>query len=142
VALEVRETRNASIVEAAGGVADGFLHLAIPSLTDTALARTWHQGIYEPEKLSDIETLQFSSRMRQLYNQFHRVNRLYRAGFIPESEWAVYAREAANLTLTPGGKVHWEENEMIPELREALVPYLGQGVNFNLMPGRDTLGRE
>jgi hypothetical protein len=142
VALEVRETRNASIVEAAGGVADGFLQLAIPTLTDTALARTWHQGIYEPEQLSDVEVLQFSSRMRQLFNQFHRVNRLYRAGFIPESEWAIYAREAVNLMLTPGGKTHWENNEMIPELREAIEPYIGQEVNFNFMLGRDTLVRD
>jgi len=142
VALEVRQSRNASIVQAADAVADGFLQLSIPTISDPAVARLWVDGMENPDQLTDTEAIQFSLKMRILFNQFHRVNRLYQAGLIPESEWAVYAREAVWVMSTPGGQVHWAENEMIPSLRAAIEPYQGQGQNIGFRMGRDSTVQE
>ena len=136
VAMEVRQSRNAGIVEAADGIADGFLQLSIPSLADSNLARLWVDGMEDPDQLSDAEAIQFSMKMRVLFNQIHRVNRLCEAGFISEPEWAVYAREAAWIMDTPGGRAHWEGNEMVPALRAAIEPYVGQDRNIDFRLGR------
>ena len=139
VAQEVRQSRNAGIAQAADGIASGFLQISVPTLTDSALARLWVVGLTMPDSLSDTEVIQFSSKVRLLFNQVQRINRLYQAGFIPESEWAVYAREAAWLYSTPGGQAHWAGYEMIPELRSAIDPYIGQERNIDFALGREIL---
>ena len=139
LAIEVRHSSNAVNAQMADSVADGFIALNITSITDPAVARIWVVGLVEPESLSDVEAIQFSMLVRGVFNQFARVHRHYRTGLLPESDWALYAREAAGLMSTPGGKLHFEGNEMSPDFLADIGPYRGQAPNADFRLGRDTL---
>ncbi len=139
LAIEVRHSSNAVNAQMADSVADGFIALNITSITDPAVARIWVVGLVEPERLSDVEAIQFSMLVRGVFNQYARVHRLYRSGLLSESDWALYAREAASTMTTPGGKLHWEGNEMDPDFLADVEPYIGQESNVDFRLGRDSL---
>ena len=139
LAIEIRHSSNAVKAQMADSIADGFIALNVTSITDPAVARINVIGMYEPERLSDVEAMQFSMLLRGLFNQYGRVHRLYRLGILSESDWALYAREAASTMTTPGGKLHWEGNEMAPDFLADVEPYIGQKSNFDFRLGRDGL---
>ncbi len=95
-------------------------------------------GLNDPSRLSDTEAIRFSMHMRALFKQFRRVHGLYRAGLLEESNWALYAREAATIMTSPGGKLHWAGNEMDDEFRADIVLYVGQESNVEFMLGRNS----
>ncbi len=139
LAIEVRHSSNAVNAQMADSVADGFIALNITSITDPAVARIWVVGLVEPESLSDVEAIQFSMLIRGLFNQYARVHRLYQSGLLSESDWALYAREAASTMTTPGGKLHWEGNEIGLDFLADVEPYIGQDSNLDLRLGRESL---
>ena len=139
LAMEVRHSSIAVNAQMADSVADGFIALNITSITDPAVARIYVVGLYEPESLSDVEAIQFSMLVRGLFNQFARVHRHYRAGLLSESDWALYAREAAGLMSTPGGKLHFAGNEMGQDFLADIERYRDQTLNAEFRLGRDTL---
>lgn len=136
VGLEVRNSRAAAEAAAADGIADGFLQLNLISITDSAAARIWDQGLREPSTLSDTEAIQFAMHMRALYNQYTRVHRLYGAGLLDEADWSLYAREAAWIMLRPGAALYFEGNELPPDFIEDLEPYRGMPPNIDMRLGR------
>ncbi len=139
LAIEVRHSSNAVNAQMADSIADGFIALNITSITDPAVARINVIGMYEPERLSDVEAIQFSMLIRGVFNQYARVHRLHQSGLLSESAWALYAREAASTMTTPGGELHWEGNEMDPDFLADVEPYIGQESNIDLRLGRDSL---
>ena len=137
VAIELRHIHHkASAAQAADAIADGFLQLNIVIMTDPAVARNWTVGLHEPAELSDLQAIQFSMHMRGLFNQFQRVHRLYRNDFLSEEDWALFAREAAWLMSTEGGRLHFEGNELPSDFKEDIAPYFGQEPNIDLRLGR------
>ena len=139
LAIEVRHSSNAVNAQMADSIADGFIALNITAITDPAVARINVIGMYEPERLSDVEAMQFSMLIRGVFNQYARVHRLYRSGLLSESDWALYAREAASTMTTPGGKLHWEGNEMGLDFLADVEPYIGQDSNLDFRLGRESL---
>ena len=137
--IEVHHSSNAVIAQMADSIADGFIALNVITITDPTVARINVIGMYEPERLSNVEAIQFSMLIRGLFNQYGRVHRLYRLGILSESDWALYAREAASTMNTPGGKLHWEGNEMAPDFLADVEPYIGQEPNIDFLLGRDGL---
>jgi hypothetical protein len=138
VGMELRESRTASAIQAADAIADGFLQLNIISVTDSTAARVWVVGLQEPERLSDVEAIQFSMHLRALFNQFQRVHRLYRTQLIPEADWALFATEAAWLMSTPGGRSHFAGNALGEDFKSDVERYAGADRNLDLRLGRDS----
>jgi hypothetical protein len=118
-------------------IADGFIALNMATINDPQVGVTWVIGLNEPDRLSDAEAIRFSMLMRALFNQFIRVHGLYRTGLLEESDWALYAREAATIMSSPGGKLHWAGNEMNPDVRADIERYSGQEQNVDFVLGRD-----
>ena len=142
LAIEVRHSSNAVSAQMADSVADGFIALNITTITDPAVARINVIGMYEPERLSDVEAIQFSMLVRGVFNQYARVHRHYRAVLLPESDWALYAREAAGMLSTPGGILHFAGNEMSEEFLTDIGRYRDQAPNADFRLGRETLPAE
>ena len=136
LALEMRHSSNAINAQTHDSIADGFITLNLAIITDATVGIIWVTGLSDPASLSESETIQFSMNMRALFNQYRRVHGLYRAGLIEESNWALYAREAATIMTSPGGKLHWAGNEVDDEFRADIVLYVGQESNIELMLGR------
>ncbi len=117
LAIEIRQSGDAVTAQMQDSIADGFIALNMATINDPQVGVTWVIGLNEPDRLSDAEAIRFSMLMRALFNQFIRVHGLYRTGLLEESDWALYAREAATIMSSPGGKLHWAGNEMNPDVR-------------------------
>ncbi len=137
LAIEMRHSGDAVTAQMQDSIADGFIAINMATINDPQLGVTWVIGLNEPDRLSDTEAIRFSMQMRALFNQFIRVHGLYRTGLLEESDWALYAREAATIMSSPGGKLHWAGNEMNPEFRADIDRYSGQGQNIDLLLGRE-----
>ena len=137
LAIEIRQSGDAVTAQMQDSIADGFIALNMATINDPQVGVTWVIGLNESDRLSDAEAIRFSMLMRALFNQFIRVHGLYRTGLLEESDWALYAREAATLMSSPGGKLHWAGNEMNPDVRADIERYSGQEQNVDFVLGRD-----
>ena len=137
LAIEIRQSGDAVTAQMQDSIADGFIALNMATINDPQVGVTWVIGLNEPDRLSDTEAIRFSMLMRALFNQFIRVHGLYKTGLLEESDWALYAREAATMMSSPGGKLHWAGNEMNPEFRADVERYSGQEQNIDLLLGRE-----
>jgi len=137
LAIEMRNSSDAITAQVRDSIADGFITLNMATINDPQVGANWVVGLKDPGRLSDTNAIRFSMGMRALFNQYIRVHGLYRAGLIDESDWALYAREAATILSSPGGKLHWSGNEMNSEFRADIERYSGQGANVDFGLGRD-----
>ncbi len=137
LAIEIRQSGDAVTAQMQDSIADGFIALNMATINDPQVGVTWVIGLNEPDRLSYAEAIRFSMLMRALFNQFIRVHGLYRTGLLEESDWALYAREAATIMSSPGGKLHWAGNEMNPNVRADIERYSGQEQNVDFVLGRD-----
>ncbi len=123
LALEVRQTGDALHAQISDSVADGFITLNMATISDPQVANVWLTGIYQPDSLTDTEAVQFSMYMRALFNQFIRLENLYRIGLISESDWSYQAEEIVTMMSTPGGQVFFEGNKLPSIFIESIEPY-------------------
>ncbi len=137
LAIEIRNSSDAVTAQIQDSIADGFIALNMAIINDPQVGTNWVIGLNEPDRLSDTEAIRFSMHMRALFNQFIRVHGLYRTGLLEESEWALYAREAATIMSSPGGELHWAGNEMNPEFRADIERYSGAEQNIDFVLGRE-----
>ena len=137
VGLEVGNGRAAAEAQAADGIADGFLQINLITISDSTMARIATVGRVTPDSLSDIDAIRYSMYLRAVFNQYHRVHRLYQSGLIPEEDWGLYAREVAALLDAPGGRLYVEGNEFSEQFLADVEPYAGGAPNIDLRLGRD-----
>ena len=138
LAVEVRHAGNSTEMQMQDSLADGFNELAIQLATDPVLARLYVIGLSNPERLTDVEAIQFGMFFRAYLNQQFRVFQLYKLGVMSESDWKLSAEELGTMLSTPGGRLYMQENnDMSPELAVALQPFLERQPKWDLMMGRD-----
>ena len=142
LALEMRHSSNAINAQTYDSIADGFITLNMATITDATVGIIWVTGLSDPASLSESEAIQFSMHMRALFNQFRRVHGLCKTGLLEDSEWALYAREAAAIMNSPGGKSHWAVNEMNSEFRADLDRYASDESNVDFRLGREAATAE
>lgn len=136
LALEVRNSRIATIAQTQDSIADGFITLNMATISNPEIGATFRKGLYEPEELTELEAIRFSMHMRAMFNQFRRIHQLYKAGLIDESSWALYATEAYTFLLSPGGQRHFSVNELEEDFRAAIEQYEESAQNVDLRLGR------
>ena len=142
LALEVRQTGDALKVQMTDSVANGFITLNMPTISDPQVANVWIAGLYRPESLTDTEAVQFSMYIRGLFNQYERLENLHEIGLINDEDWEFYAREIIAIMSLPGAKIHSERNEISPSLSRSIKPYLGSEREFDFALGRDVSSSE
>lgn len=138
LALEVRHAGNSTEMQMQDSLADGFNELAVQLASDPVLARLYVIGLSNPERLTDVEAIQFGMIFRAYLNQQFRVFQLYKLGVMSEDDWKLSAEELGTMISTPGGHLYMQGNDdMSPEMAAALKPFLGRQPKWDLMMGRD-----
>ena len=140
LALEVRHAGNSTEMQMQDSLADGFNELAIELASDPKLARIYVIGLNNPERLNDVEAIQFGMFFRAYLNQQFRVFQLFQLGVMSEDDWTLSAEELGTMLSTPGGRLYMEGNhDLSPEFAAALKPYLGRYPKWDVMMGRDPM---
>lgn len=138
LAAEVRHAGNSVEMQMQDSLADGFNDLAVELATDPELARLYVIGLNNPDRLTDIEAIQFGMFFRAYMNQQYRVFQLHQLGVMSEDDWILSAEELGTMLSTPGGRLYMQGNHDMPaSLMAALRPYLGSEAKWDLMMGRD-----
>ena len=139
VVLELRQNNDALRLQSQDSIADGFMQLNLASINDSSVARLWVIGLHEPERLNDIEAIQFSFYLRGVFNQLQRIHSLYKTGIISEQEWSPYAKEAAFMMTSNGGKLYFEDNWLHRGFEKDIMKYNTEKPNIDFRLGRDSL---
>lgn len=139
VIFELRQNNNALKMQSQDAIADGFMQLNLASISDSSVARIWVVGLYEPQKLNDVEAIRFSFYLRGVFNQLQRIYSLYQTGTISELEWSSYAEEAAFMMYSNGGQLYFKDNWVHEGFEKDVMKYWNELPNINFQLGRDSL---
>jgi len=141
VILELRQSTDVAQAQMADAAVAGHNELNLAIATDPQVARIFIVGLYEPDKLTDTEAVQFASYLRSEVNQHLRLRRMHQLGFDSAEDQEGERRQMADLLSTPGGKLFLESNKEVfpPYLLDELQPYLGNQLRDDFILGRKTL---
>ncbi len=140
LAFEINQSTKATTAAASDSVVDGYNTLNMAVISDPQVARIFIVGLYEPDKLTDVEAVQFAMWLRSLVNQHMRLRRLTKLGLYTNTERLTDVEQLAELMSTPGGKQFLESNKIFPkDLFDEIQPFLGQEPKSDFILGRDGL---
>ncbi len=141
LAFEINQSTKSTAAAASDSVVDGFNTLNMSVISDPQVARIFIVGLYKPDKLTDVEAVQFAMWLRSLVNHHMRLRRLTALGLFSNAERLPDVQQLAETLSTPGGKKFAESNKgVIPqELLDDMQPFLGQEPKSNFILGRDSL---
>jgi len=140
LAFEINQSTKATTAAASDSVVDGYNTLNMAVISDPQVARVFIVGLYEPDKLTDVEAVQFAMWLRSLVNQHMRLRRLTELGLYANSERLPDVEQLAEILSTPGGKLFLQSNKIFPKnLLEEMQPYLDQERKSDYRLGRDGL---
>jgi len=144
LAFEINQSTKATAAAASDSVVDGYNTLNMAVISDPQLARVFIVGLYEPNRLTDVEAVQFAMWLRSLVNQHMRLRRLTLLGLYSDTERHPDVEQLAELMSTPGGKQFLESNKNIfpSDLLDDIEPYLNQEPKSDFVLGRDSLPLE
>jgi len=143
LAFEINQSTKATVAAASTSVVDGYNTLNLSVMSDPQMTRVFIVGLYEPEKLTDIEAVQFAMWVRSYGNQIMRVELLSDLGLFSDTSQARGGdiRAFAHILATLGGKQYLDSNKnAFPSwLLDEIEPYLDEESTFDWMLGRDPL---
>ena len=138
LAFEINQSTKATTAAASDSVVDGFNTLNMSIISDPQVARVFIVGLYEPDKLTDIEAVQFAMWLRSFVNQHMRERRLTKLGLFAHTERLMDVEQLAEVMSTPGGKQFLKSNKVFPKyLLDEIQPFLGQEPKSSFTLGRD-----
>jgi len=139
--FEINQSTKATVAAASNSVVDGYNTLNLTVMADPQLTRVFIVGLYEPEKLTDIEAAQFAMWVRSYGNQIMRVELLSELGLFADTSQARGGdiRAFAHILSTPGGRQYLESNrKAFPIwLLEEIASYRDEEPTFDWLLGRD-----
>ncbi len=103
----------------------GFNDINVVVASHPALASVLDRGCQNPGLLNAEEVVQFNFLLRCYANQWWKLFKLYERGNLPEEEWSVFAREAAQFLEQPGCKPFCEANALFTDLYTELEKHKG-----------------
>jgi len=142
LARQIRDQNRANEIAAFESVMDGFNQLNAMLAADRGLYRNFIIGLNQPDELDDEAAGSFSFLIRMYLNTFNKMYRVYRRGAMPESEWRLFAAEAAQLMETPGLRTFLENQPTERwEYIQAIKAHLHQESVVDISLGRNPLRR-
>lgn len=85
-------------------VTQGFNQFNLALFSDPELARLSREGIYDIDKLSDIDKVRAQHMLHLLCNIYRNLYHQFLDGTYPEEEWLPWAYEAKQIMESPGGQ--------------------------------------
>lgn len=123
LAVQIRQNTSAVATATYESTMTGFNDINVVVAGNPALASILDRGCQSPDALTAGEVVQFNFLLRCYSNQWWKLFKLYERGSLPETEWAVFAREAAPFLDQPGCKPFCEQNALFAGLYADLEKY-------------------
>lgn len=136
VGLELRNSGAAVSAQASANIASGFNQLNMQLAGDPRLANIMEIGSEDPAQLTFEEAISYAYVVRSTVNQYTQLLHLYESGLVSDSQWRVYAQEAAHILDSPGGKLFVAGNAVAQDLVDAVAPYRSSSYTFDQRLGR------
>jgi len=123
LAIQMKQNTSAVATSTYESMMSGFNDINVVVASTPKLASIINRGCMNTDELEDIETVQFNFILRCYVNQWWKLYKLYERGSLSRSEWAIFAKEAAQFLEQPGCKPFCEQNNLFSELYEELEKY-------------------
>ena len=85
-------------------VTQGFNQFNLAIFSDPDLARLSREGIFDIEKLSDIDKVRSQHMLHLIFNIHRNLYHQYLDGTYPEAQWLPWAYESKQIMKSPGGE--------------------------------------
>ena len=125
LAVQIKQNTSAVATATYESTMTGFNDINIVVAGNPALATVLDRGCQNPDSLNNEEVVQFNFLLRCYTNQWWKLFKLYERGSLPESEWSIFAKEAAQFLEQPGCKPFCEQNALFADLYTELDKYKG-----------------
>ena len=125
LAVQIRQNTAAVATATYESTMTGFNDINVVVAGNPALASILDLGCQDPDSLNAEETVQFNFLLRCYANQWWKLFKLYQRGSLPEGEWHVFAREAAQFLDQPGCKPFCNQNALFADLYTELDKHKG-----------------
>ena len=123
LAVQIRQNTSAVATATYESTMTGFNAINIVVAGNPALASVLDRGCQNPDSLNSEEIVQFNFLLRCYSNQWWKLFKLYERGSLPEAEWSIFAKEAAQFLEQPGCKPFCEQNALFADLYTELDKY-------------------
>lgn len=125
LAVQIRQNTTAVATATYESTMSGFNDINVVVAGNPALASILDRGCQDLDSLNAEETVQFNFLLRCYANQWWKLFKLYQRGSLPEGEWRVFAREAAQFLDQPGCKPFCNQNALFQDLYTELDKHKG-----------------
>ena len=102
-------------------VTQGFNQFNLAIFSDPDLAKLSRKGIFDIDKLSDVDKVRSQHMFHLLFNIYRNLYHQYLDGSYPESQWLPWAYEAKQMIETEGGKHFRSHTSTYDDLLEYLA---------------------
>jgi hypothetical protein len=131
LALQMKQNTAAVATSTYESTMTVFNDINVVVANNPELASIINRGCMSTDVLTDTETIQFNFILRSYANQWWKLYKLYDRGSLAKSEWAIFAKEAAQFLEQPGCKPFCEQNKLFLDLYHELEKYRsGEISNF------------
>jgi len=125
LAVQIKQNTSAVATATYESTMTGFNDINVVVASHPGLASVLDRGCQSPVSLNAEEVVQFNFLVRCYSNQWWKLFKLYERGCLPEAEWSVFAREAAQFLEQPGCKPFCEQNALFADLYSELDKHKG-----------------
>lgn len=131
LAIQLRQNTIAVATSTYESAMTGFNDINVVVASHPALASLLDRGCQSTDHLTAEETVQFNFLLRCYANQWWKLFKLYERGSLPEREWSIFAREAAQFFDQPGCGSFRDQNALFADLYKELDKHkAGEISNF------------
>ena len=130
LAVEVKNSRNATEAASVDALATGFNTLHAQIITDPEFAKTWMVGCADPDAIDDVGRLRLGLQMQSYVNHYAALRRHYESGLFPKDSWVPYASGVAAILNSPGGLRLSPGFSIAPAIAADMVEYKDLSVEY------------
>lgn len=104
LAVEVRNSRNATEAVSVDALATGFNTLHAHLITDPEFAQTWFAGLANPDAVDEVTRMRIGLQLQSYLNHYGAVRRHYESGILQKEDLESYSIGVAAFMNSPGGR--------------------------------------
>ena len=129
LAVQIKQNTAAVATATYESTMTGFNDINVVVAGNPALSSLLDRGCRNLDSLNTEETVQFNFLLRCYANQWWKLFKLYERGNLPQREWSIFAREAAQFLDQPGCKPFCAQNALFADLYIELDKHKGEVIS-------------
>jgi hypothetical protein len=137
LAVEVRNSRNATEAASVDTLATGFNTLHAQIITNQEFANIWLTGLADPDELDEAKRLRLTLQLQSYLNHYGALRRHYESGFLPKENWEPYVIGVAAIMNSPGGRQLSAGFSIPPAIVEEFNEYRDRSRQYSWLSNSD-----